>query len=131
MLRASASTAFYWGAVADHNMANFGSETCCDGLVAGKDLWRFTAPVGSFPPNGLGLHDMLGNVAEWVEDCYEPNYLGASEDGSACSECATEDKSVRGGSWKDRGVRLRLNFRDYSPPGRRDKRVGFRLVSDP
>jgi len=54
-------------------------------------VWDRTAPVGSFPPNLWGLHDMLGNVSEWVEDCWNEDYSGAPSDGSAwqqgdCSE---------------------------------------------
>ena len=61
-----------------------------------------TAPVGSFAANPFGLHDMHGNVWEWVEDCYQSNYDGAPTDGSArlSPDCTNHvNHVVRGGSW--------------------------------
>ena len=58
-----------------------------------------TAPVGSFPANPWGLHDMLGNVEEWVEDCWNPNYVGAPFDSAAWAEGDCERRIMRGGSW--------------------------------
>ena len=66
---------------------------CRDGEV-------YTAPVGSYRPNGFDLHDMLGNVWEWVEDCWHKSYAGAPTDGRAWTsggECSR--RVLRGGSW--------------------------------
>ncbi|MCK5897255.1 MAG: SUMF1/EgtB/PvdO family nonheme iron enzyme, partial [Cocleimonas sp.] len=68
------SKAYPWGNRASHNQANYGKYACCDGLKLGKDQWFYTAPVGRFPANGYGLHDMHGNVWEWVQDKWHDNY---------------------------------------------------------
>jgi formylglycine-generating enzyme required for sulfatase activity len=57
-------------------------------------------PVGQKQPNAFGLYDIIGNVREWVEDCYQPNYEGLPADGTAktvTGDC--QKRSVRGGSW--------------------------------
>ena len=53
---------YWWGDELSREWANFGAEECCEGAVAGADRWINTAPVGSFQPNDLGLHDISGNV---------------------------------------------------------------------
>ena len=59
-----------------------------------------TIEVGSFnQPNAFGLHDMHGNVWEWVEDCYKDNYTGAPIDGSAWIGGSSGYRVSRGGSW--------------------------------
>lgn len=72
----------------DHSM----SPPCRDGYV-------FAAPVATFKPNAFGLFDMLGNVFEWVEDCYHENYAQAPVDGSAWLATQCEERIMRGGSY--------------------------------
>jgi formylglycine-generating enzyme required for sulfatase activity len=67
--RAGTTTAFPWGAVASHEYGNYGADSCCGPAVRGRDRWAFTSPVGAFPPNAFGLHEMHGNVTAWVETC--------------------------------------------------------------
>ncbi len=79
--RAGSATRYWWGDDVrqdGHVWAN-----CAD---CGSEWDGKQAPVGSFEPNPWGLHDMLGNVLEWVQDCWHDEYQGAPEDGSAWEE---------------------------------------------
>jgi formylglycine-generating enzyme required for sulfatase activity len=99
-----------------------------------RDGFRFTAPVGSFKSNAFGLHDMHGNVWEWVEDCQSDSlaYLSkpvASGGAAASRSCAADTPRVlRGGSWSDPPQRLRSAARIAGPPDARDYIVGFRVA---
>ena len=81
--RAGTTTKYWWGNEADHAHANYGIDTCCGGAVASADRWKYTSPVGSFAANAFGLFDTVGNVREWVVDCWHDSYQGAPNDGSA------------------------------------------------
>lgn len=116
-----------------HDTANYGAEAhCCTSLASGKDRWLTTAPVGSFAPDALGLYDVLGNAWEWLEDCYNDNYNGASTDGSArTSNCSLADRrSVRGGGWGDPARLLRVTYRLRSPVAGRYFGLGLRVARD-
>ena len=123
--RAGSGTKYSWGNDIGTNRAN------CDGCGSQWDNDR-TAPVGSFPANAWGLHDMHGNVWEWVQDCWHNNYEGAPTDGSARmnSDCGWRYVVIRGGSWGTllRGLRSATRGRD-DPTGR-DYHTGFRLAQD-
>jgi len=92
-----------------------------DGFVA-------TAPVGSFPPNALGLYDGGGNVAEWVQDYYHVPTPGITEPlVDPTGPRGGTHHVIRGSSWRHAGImELRLAFRDFGSEGRDD--VGFRIV---
>lgn len=93
------------------------------------DGFRVAAPPGSFAPNAWGLHDMSGNIAEWVHDVYDIE-LQDHDDGAAenpLGKPAGRFHVIRGSSWAHSGVsELRLAFRDYSDRSRED--VGFRVA---
>lgn len=83
------------------------------------DGFENTAPVTSFLPNGYGLYNMSGNVWEWVDDWYQPDYSGIA--GSV--------KIVRGGSWDDYPVDLRVSDRSrWDNPKYTSNYVGFRCA---
>jgi formylglycine-generating enzyme required for sulfatase activity len=87
-----------------------------------------TAPVGSFQPNGFGLHDMLGNVWEWTEDCWHDSYSGAPTDGSAWTSGGCGRRVLRGGSWDLKPWVVRSAFRSGSLADDRDGSFGFRVA---
>jgi formylglycine-generating enzyme required for sulfatase activity len=104
--RAGTTTAFATGAAISPSAANYdGSD---DGSGPSAVNRQKTMPVGSFPANRFGLHDMHGNAAEWVEDCWHDDYTQAAPtDGSAWLEANCEGRVLRGGSWGDSQVELR------------------------
>ncbi len=88
------------------------------------------APVASFPANAFGVHDMNGNVSEWVEDCWHDSYLRAPDDGSAWVNRGCARRVVRGGSWGSASEQFRSAYRASSPPDVRGARIGFRVARD-
>jgi formylglycine-generating enzyme required for sulfatase activity len=87
-----------------------------------------TVPVGQHPANGFQLYDMIGNVWEWVEDCYAPNYRGAAADGSARRSPDCQAHSIRGGSWKSFYGQTRAANRGRAEPDIRRNDIGFRVA---
>jgi formylglycine-generating enzyme required for sulfatase activity len=89
-----------------------------------------TQPVGCKKPNGFGLYDMSGNVAEWIQDCWHLGYFGAPPtDGSVWEEGGLRDMHVRrGGSYLNASRGLRSSSRDRS--NYFDSATGFRLARD-
>lgn len=93
-----------------------------------------THPVGEKDPNPWGLHDVYGNVLEWVRDCWHDSYEGAPVDGLAWEEGEGGDcgqRVVRGGSWSYGAGYLRSAYRLRNDADYRDETLGFRLAQDP
>jgi formylglycine-generating enzyme required for sulfatase activity len=104
--RAGTTTMFSGGDVLTPRQANY--DGSADGTGPSDENRQMTMPVGSFAANGFGLHDMHGNVSEWVEDCWQDDYTARHPtDGSAWLEGNCDGRVVRGGSWEDSQVELR------------------------
>ncbi len=122
--RSGTVTKHWWGDEIGVNRAN------CAGCGSQWD-GQSTAPVGSFAASPWGLHDMHGNVWEWVEDCWNGDYEGAPSDGSAWNPGNCNLRVVRGGSWADSlsPWNLRSADRNWGIPGSRSYIiVGFRVA---
>ena len=96
--RAGTSTPFHTGGTISTSQANYdGNYTYGNGREG--EYRERTVPVGSFGANAFGLHDVHGNVWEWVEDCWNDSYRGAPSDGSAWERGDCSSRVYRGGSW--------------------------------
>ena len=84
--------------------------------------------MGSFRANGFGLHDLHGNVFEWVEDCYKDSYSGAPTNGSANTTGDCRKRVLRGGSWYYNPVYLRSANRYWGGTVYRYYFIGFRIA---
>jgi formylglycine-generating enzyme required for sulfatase activity len=85
-------------------------------------------PVGQFPANPFGLHDMHGNVWEWVEDCWHGSYAGAPTDGSAwTTSCSETSRVLRGGSWERQSTGPPVRPSHQDPAGRPDLQLRQRF----
>jgi hypothetical protein len=118
--RAGTTTAYYWGDAPGVYNAN------CNGCLSKWDNQQ-TSPVGSFAANQFGLFDMAGNVWQWVQDCYHPDYNGAPTEGSAWTSGDCIDRVVRGGSWASSPRNLRAAFRFRGTTVFRNNDLGFRV----
>jgi formylglycine-generating enzyme required for sulfatase activity len=120
--RAHSTSAYAWGDSIGTNNAT------CNGCGSQWDN-KQTAPVGSFPANAFGLYDMHGNVWEWCEDTWHPNYTGnPPADGSAWAGGDTSLRVLRGGSWGNVPQNLHSALRSGDRLGDRDGYVGFRVA---
>lgn len=100
---------------------SYWAESCNDGFAT-------AAPVGSFPPNAWGLYDMLGNVWEWVGDCWHADYSNAPNDGSVWTADPCRKHVNRGGGWGNNANSLRLSSRDADPNDASSDGLGFRVA---
>ncbi len=123
--RAGTMTARHWGN-SDSGACQYANVDdrafgCEDGHVK-------TAPVGSFVPNAFKLHDMMGNVWEWVADCWNSGYEGAPTDGSAWGVGDCSRHVVRGGSWYSDPAFVRSAKRGGNEPAVQNFNLGFRIA---
>ena len=125
--RAGTTTKYSWGDAIGSNRANCFSDHL-GFMDQCRERFRYTAPVGSFRGNGFGLHDMPGNVAEWVADCWNESYVGAPSDGGAWLQGDCSLRVYRGGDWRADPWFLRAAYRFRSPAVNRYDDLGFRVA---
>ncbi|MCA3279565.1 MAG: formylglycine-generating enzyme family protein [Roseomonas sp.] len=123
--RAGTTTPFSFGATISTDQANYNSRTYRHGK---RGVYRGrTVPVGSLPRNDWGLHEMHGNVKEWVEDTFNP-YRSVRTDSSPRVGDNESFRVLRGGSWDNAPLSLRAAFRYRGTTRIRDYFNGFRLA---
>jgi formylglycine-generating enzyme required for sulfatase activity len=123
--RAGTTTRYPWGDDIKLNGQAMANCTGCDSQWDGQRA----APVGSFPANKFGLYDMVGNVMEWVQDCYHPDYQGAPTDGSAWIAGGICGQRVfRSASWDNPPESLRSAGRGTFTVGNGGNLLGFRVA---
>jgi len=128
--RAGTRTAFNTGDTIATTHANFDGTFTYNGGPRGE-FRHGTTPAGMFPPNAWGLHDMHGNVWEWVQDVVHDNYEGAPVDGSAWEVGGDGARRIlRGGSWLYNPRYLRSALRNGYSAVLSNDIVGFRVVRE-
>jgi len=118
---AGARSHYWWGNKIIEGYANCAS---CGNQLGGIS----TAIVGRFKENGFGLHDVLGNVMEWVLECKHPNYQDMPQQGHIWEGGDCTLRGVRGGSYRTYKRDLRLTRRAFYSPKARSDELGFRVV---
>ena len=112
------------------------TEKYCGGSDANKLAWygsnsgEKTHLVTLKQANGLGLHDMSGNVWEWTQDCWHDSYDGAPSNGQAWKSGTCTKRVLRGGSWIGVAGGLSSTGRLSSSPTNRSRNFGFRVAQD-
>ncbi len=141
MARAGTATARFWGDGRDDacRFANVPDMTNAATTGNAKDTFRcadghvYTSPVKSFQPNAFGVYDSIGNVWEWVDDCFHDSYVDAPTDSSSWephNECLYH--VARGGSWNPRlPTQLRSAARGRVTSTLRNSNLGFRVAVTP
>lgn len=119
--RGGTTTAYYWGDTVGRANAN------CDGCGSAWDI-RSPSPVGSFVANPFGLHDMAGNVWQWVQDCWSDRFPGSPDAGAVTLTGMCERRVLRGGSWVSNPHYVRPGLRYWYAAANRFSNVGFRVA---
>ena len=132
--RAGTSTVYHFGDCINADQANFhNKEKYLDCPIS--NVYRGKVmEIGQFPANAWGLHDIHGNVWEWTQDCWHPNYINAPTDGSAWlnhgENVNCNLRVIRGGSWSGRAIDIRASARSRNTKDHKSIFIGLRVVRD-
>ncbi|QLH48536.1 MAG: SUMF1/EgtB/PvdO family nonheme iron enzyme [Candidatus Accumulibacter cognatus] len=96
-----------------------------------SDAQAYSSSGGYFGRNGFSLYDMIGNVWEWTQDCWNPNHSGAPLDGKARTSGDCAQRVIRGGSWSSGPAYARSAARQKYAASYRASDLGFRLAKNP
>lgn len=125
--RAGTTTPFYTGETLTAAQANFNGTSPY--LDEPASIYRKrTLAVGSFDPNPFGVHDILGNVFEWTQDCWNERHEGAPNDGSARTDGDCDYRVMKGGSWVTYSEQTRAAKRTQYTTNYRYNDYGFRIA---
>ena len=139
--RAGTAGQFSFEGSLNHSLVNFndgvvGSAVVVDGRLEvewatppAPECRMTTANAGSLPPNPWGLHEMHGNLWEWTDERYSADGYPEGEAVDPFTRAVGDElRTLRGGSWYDRGVLCRSAVRDAGGPSTRSNRIGFRVA---
>ncbi|MCK9388540.1 MAG: SUMF1/EgtB/PvdO family nonheme iron enzyme [Sulfuritalea sp.] len=134
--RAGSTGKRHWAETDDAAVCRYASvaDTSIKGVSPGMPMFpcsdgsKYTSPVGRFPANSFGVHDMLGNAWEWVEDCWNEGHAGAPELAQARLSGACTERAFRGGAWNSTPATVRSAYRDRESKDERHDNLGFRAA---
>lgn len=122
------SQPFWFGKITPE-VANYNSQFSYAGSPKANARKR-TLPVDASPPNPFGLYHIVGNVRQWVADCWVPTLQGLPSDGKARMTGDCNAHVLRGGSWSDEPLELRASARSWDDTKTRGPQIGFRVARD-
>ncbi|MDA8254604.1 MAG: SUMF1/EgtB/PvdO family nonheme iron enzyme [Betaproteobacteria bacterium] len=134
--RAGSTGSRYWAEADNAAVCRYASvaDTSLKSVTPGaqmfpcSDGFALTSPVGRFPANSFGVHDILGNAWEWVEDCWNEGYAGAPDVAKPRLSGSCTERVFRGGAWNSNPTTVRAAYRDRDSREERHDNVGFRVA---
>ena len=138
-MRAGSVTPFWWGTHGDapvhENLTGDGDHSpsgraWSSAFRGYRDGYWGPSPVGARGASPWGLHDMAGNVSEWMSDCWHPSYARAPNDGSAWFNSGCQRFVIRGGNWASAPARARSAARYQAQSSLHGPQVGFRIARE-